>query len=481
MGPKPKELSQESLRFIKYVGFKLDCAREQEQEGWRLDYDRAMKNYSELEALSKEKTEALRKAMPKVPKYAVYNKPKVMFKKDGTLSSHGEKWFQRLKENGLSPTEQGPIKVVVDYEEANPGSTPQVKDWLYSLGWKPQTFDYKRDKETGEERSIPQVRNDGELCDSVKRLSHKDPAIDLLDGLTVITHRMGIFKGFIECATKKPDGTYWLKAEIGGFTNTMRFKHRKPLVNLPGIDAAYGDEIRGCLIAPEGQWIVGSDMSSLEDNCKRHFMQPLDPEYVKEMSQEGFDPHLDLAKFAGAVTQEDIDLYNEGKKLELKTIRKVYKQSNYACVYGIGAPKLARSLDIPEKQAKAVIEAYWDRNWAIKKAADGFYVKTLKDGSMWVKNPVSGFYYSLRYEKDKWSTMAQSTGVYCFDTWVMFSRKQGVKVTFQAHDEVVIATDQPGSVEEKLRWAILKTNEKLKLNVELGIDVQSGRNYSEVH
>ena len=474
-------LSPEALRFITYVSFKLDCSREQAELGWRLDYDRAMKNYLELEALQKEKVEQLRVSMPKVAKYTTYNKPKVMFKKDGTLSSHGETWFKRLKDNGYKATEQGPIQVVTSYEIANPNSTPQVKAWLFSLGWKPITFDYKRNKETGEERMVEQVRDDGELCVSVKKLAAHDPAIELLDGLTVINHRMAIFKGFIECAQQKSDGTYWLKAEMQGFTNTLRYKHRKPLVNLPGVTAAYGDEIRGCLIAPEGYKVVGSDMTSLEDNMKRHYMQPLDPVYVEEMAQEGFDPHLDLAQFAGATTQDDIDLYNKGEKPELKAVRKIYKAANYACVYGVGAPKLARTLDIPERQAKEVIEAYWERNWAIKKVADNSYVKTLKDGSMWLKNPVSGFYYSLRYDKDKWSTTAQSSGVYCFDVWIMFMRKLGVKVCASFHDEVVVVTDDPEGVEQKLQKAIEMTNDKLQLNVPLGIDVQVGDTYGDVH
>ena len=64
-----------------------------------------------------------------------------------------------------------------------------------------------------------------------------------------------------------------------------------------------GAEIRGCLIAPEGYTLCGADMTSLEDTTKRHYMKPYDPAYVEEMSKEGFDPHLDLAKHAGAVTQ----------------------------------------------------------------------------------------------------------------------------------------------------------------------------------
>ena len=302
-------LNDEALRFIKYVGFKLSCAEEQARLGWRLDYDRALRNYSELETLAKEKTEALKGHMPKVPKYAVYNKPKVMFKKDGTLSAHGEKWFQRLKENKLSPTETGPIKVVVSYDEPNPNSSDQVKNWLYALGWKPQTFNYVRDKETGDERAIPQVRDDGELCASVKKLAAQDPAIELLDGLTVIQHRMAIFKGFIESAQQREDGTYWLKAEIGGFTNTMRFKHRKPVTNVPGVNSPYGAEIRGCLTAPEGFYTIGSDMVSLEDTTRRHYAKPLDPGLIEEESQPGYDPHLRLAVVAGMITKEELEFY----------------------------------------------------------------------------------------------------------------------------------------------------------------------------
>ena len=92
-------------------------------------------------------------------------------------------------------------------ERGNPNSNDQVKDWLYSLGWKPRTYKFTRDKATGDERQIEQVRKNGELCSSVKELAEVDPAVDLLDGLTVLTHRAGILKSFLEC---HKDG--WLEA-----------------------------------------------------------------------------------------------------------------------------------------------------------------------------------------------------------------------------------------------------------------------------
>ena len=253
------------------------------------------------------------------------------------------------------------------------------------------------------------------------------------------------------------------------------------MTNIPGVDAEYGAEIRGCLIAPEGQFLIGSDMTSLESTTKRHYMKPYDPEYVEEMGREGFDEHLDIAKFAGVVSQEDIDLYNKGEKPELKSVRKIYKPVNYAGVYGIKGLSLSRQLGISVKEADGLLEAYWERNWAVKKLAENQYVKTLKDGTMWLKNPVSGFYYSLRKEKDIFSTLNQGTGVFCFDTWVMFARKLGVQIVGQFHDEVVVVSDDPDPIQDKLQKAIEMTNEKLQLNVPLGIDVQVGKAYSDVH
>jgi hypothetical protein len=194
-----------------------------------------------------------------------------------------------------------------------------------------------RDKDTGQERKIEQVRDDGELCASVKMLAQVDPTVDILDGLTVINHRLGIFKSFVDC---EKDG--YVKAEIAGLTNTLRFKHSRPLVNLPSVEKPWGKEIRGCLTAPDGYVLCGADMTSLEDTTKRHYMQPLDPAYVFEMSQDGFDPHLDLAKHAGRVTEEDIARHNKGE-IDLKPLRKNFKVVNYSATYGVGANKLSRT------------------------------------------------------------------------------------------------------------------------------------------
>jgi DNA polymerase I-like protein with 3'-5' exonuclease and polymerase domains len=175
---------------------------------------------------------------------------------------------------------------------------------------------------------------------------------------------------------------------------------------------------------------------------------------------------------------------SEQKRLfdRLQELRKKGKTTNYSSTYGVGKAKLARDLSIPVKVAKDLLDAYWKKNWAIQKVASGIEIKHTGK-SMWIKNPVSGFWYQLRSEKDIWSTLNQGTGVYCFDNWLYFVRKLGVKIPMQYHDEKLsyAAKGQEQDREDKLREAIKMTNDKLKLNVPLDIDVKFGKSYSEVH
>ena len=465
---------QDKSRFIDYLMFKMQCAAEQEALRWKLDVDKARTHLDEWEGLKNEKMEALANAMPKRILFTTKTQPKNMYKKDGSLSAHGEKWVQ-LCEQAKQPVSTQSMVVKTGEELANPNSMVQVKDWLDSLGWKPRTFKYVREDD-GSERKIEQVRKDGELCPSVKELEKIEPSIRLLDGLSVLTHRIGILKSMLE---SERDG--YVQATIAGFTNTLRFRHAKPLVNLPSVDRPYGKEIRGCLVAPEGYTLCGADMTSLEDTTKRHYMKPLDPEYVEEMSKEGFDPHLDLAKHAGIITQEDIDKHNSGER-SLKALRKNYKVVNYSATYGVGAAKLARETGMTKDEAQSLLDAFWSRNWAVQRVADKLSIREV-NGSQWVQNPVSKFWYSLRSDKDRFSTLNQGTGVYCFDSWVKECRSMGIKTIGQFHDEVIALTEegQEDVVENIMELAITTLNNELNLNVPLGIDAQFGRSYAEIH
>ena len=295
-------------RFLQYLTFKMESAAKAEDNGWKVDLLLVKQCMDTLTTQQEEKFEELRQHMPMHQTYRKKSLPKCLEEgdgrnKDGSISRIARDWYRLLDEQGLPRSFKGDIDVLQKVEVANPNSSHQVKSWLEGLGWEPCTFDYKKNDD-GTERTVPQVRKDGELTPSVQLLIDANPGVGILDGLTVIQHRLGVFKGFLECAV---DG--YLKAEIDGLTNTLRFKHKKPLVNLPGVDKPWGKEIRGSLVAPEGYTQCGADMVSLEDTTKRHYMQPLDPDYVDEMGSSGFDPHLTLAKLAGVITQDEYDFY----------------------------------------------------------------------------------------------------------------------------------------------------------------------------
>jgi len=172
----------------------------------------------------------------------------------------------------------------------------------------------------------------------------------------------------------------------------------------------------------------------------------------------------------------------EGLIKKIKAVRKKAKVVSYSAMYGVGAAKLAREIDASKKDAQELLDGFWKLNWAIKAVAAKQNIKIVGN-KMWIKNPVSGFWHSLRAEKDSWSTLNQSTGVYCFDTWLSYSRLLGLKVAAQFHDEQLVPVEigQEKVATELLKDAIGYANNKLKLNVKLDIDVQIGQNYGQVH
>ena len=508
---------KDANRLIDYLMFKMDCAREAEASRWRLDVDRCNKALATLELEKEDKVEQLITIMPKVLDYGtmerpstlykvpkVYKRPASMNKKDGSLSALGERyinichsvgeephlkqvtvpsseltvkgmrWLQLLEDSDLPETHQEPVEYLKSTKEPNPNSPAQIKDWLYSLGWKPITFVYKKDRKIEQIRI--EIKGEKTLCPSVKKLFSVVPELEVMEGLTVLSHRIGILKGYLS----NVDDEGYIKAEIQGLTNTLRFKHRV-VVNLPSINKPYGDIVRGVLIAPEGYELCGSDMSSLEDRTKQHYMWKHDPEYVKEMQTPDFDPHLALAEFAEALTPEQVKAHKDGTENH-SMARHLYKTANYSCTYGAGGKTLAVTLDIPVQEGMDIVQAYREKNWSIDAIAEDCVTKQCLDG-MWLYNPVSKFWYSLRHKKDRFSTLNQGTGVFCFYMWIYNFRKKRPQLTGQMHDEVILCLKKGNreKCEKLLKDAIKKTNRQLKLNRELGVDVQFGDNYAEIH
>lgn len=479
----------------------------------RLHYKKALESRDALEGFEQEKVSVLSLAMPKVPKSVKRKKPKIMYKKSGDLTKAGERWMRLIDGCNLPEDYDGEIEEVVSYEEPNPKSNKQVKDWLFSLNWSPKIF-IETTLKSGETNRVPQIKDKNKnLCPSVLKLAEKEAAIKELENLGVISHRLGIVKGFLrDC-----DENHNIVAGIAGLTNTMRIRH-KYLVNMPKPSAPYGEYIRSLIIPQEDYIMIGADLSGLENTTRNNFIYPYDPEYVEEMNDKYYDSHLDIGVVANLITESEALFYkwfkekkkNPNIKLEdfgkipedykfiednykskeeqqeffdkLDKIRTQAKTVNYSALYGVGDTKLSKELKIKKSEAEKLLNAFWARNWSVTKFAEDCETKKV-NGQMWVKNPLNNYYYSLRTEKDIFSTVNQGVGDYIFTLWVHFLMDMGIVVQGGFHDEI-ITTCKPEDKEfviECLYKAIDKVNKVLNLKIPVGIDYNVGFSYADVH
>ena len=503
-------------RVVKYLNFKMEQLAEQQNTRLRIDVPRAKELIEEFSILIDEKTELLKSVMPKVPVYSKSTKPAKPFKKDGSLSATGIKWKELTEKAKVGFDFDGEIKTVKSYDEPNPQSPQQIKDWLFSLGWIPETFKYDKN-EDGSERKIPQIyipQSGGMICPSIEKLADETEEVQALVGLGVVKHRKGSIQGFLDSLIFDE----YIEAGAKGFTNTLRLKHRKPCVNLPSSRVAYGEDVRGCIIAREGKRFVCSDLSSMENIWKFNYQLPYDPDYVMSQQSDDYDPHLDIAVEGGILTQAQADFYKIKKvgfsednynktsdlilllsvsEFEIESILKSVgksrgkgKNTNYGCQYGAGASTISRTAGVDLATAKKLVKAYKKLNWSINEIAKNQIRKTVSHG-MYQWNPYSKMWYYLKTEKDSFSTLVQGSGSYLLDLWlkcidnikVRDGIKDELRLCMNIHDEQLqeyqSLTDE--YVKDIFQEALDMVNKTLKVDIPFGCDTQVGRKYSEIH
>ena len=515
-----------AYKWMDYVTFKMDCLREQAEVGLRIDRDKVEKTLEVFNKLKEEKVNILKGIMPPNPVYSVKKMPKVMYRKDESLSSNGEKWLAFLEEQGLPIDHTEEVRYISGYEDAKPTSPDQVKDWLYSYGWKPETFKenerfipkvmkkkdgsvsaqaekwYELLKENGLPKThtggVPyktaQIKNaKGKLCKSVIKLADKIPQVHEYVDLGIYTHRIGLLKSFLVNSDAE---TGFTVAGASCFTNTLRLQHRKPVANLNKVTGDHNEEegkicwkdgvhIRQNIVAHHGHILVGADLDSLENRLALNFMHPYDPEYVATKNTPGYDSHLGFAVFAGALTQEQADAHI-AKEEDHGKVRGIYKTANYALQYGAGASTVGKSAGIKLKEAKKVKDAYWALNHSIVKCADNLDVIIVKESKeMWVKNLINGYYYSLRTEKDKFSTLCQGSASYILDMFIFLMRKRGWKINHQYHDEILFnIVDTPENrkkVDDDIQYCMKVINTNYNFEIDQSAAPEFGESYASVH
>lgn len=482
---------------IKRANFKMTLLHIQECNKIKLDVDRCKKNLSYLEGIIKEKEEQLNSVMPKIPNIVLRNKPKSLYKKDGSLSVAGENWKKLTEGCGLSIDYEGSIKEVISYTEPNCQSTKQMKDFLISKGWKPKLF------KDGANGKVPQLRDDNkELCSSIKSLIKEVPELEALDGLSVAQHRAGYLKAFLSTMTE--DG--YVTASWSGMAKTWRVKHNKPIVNLPSNNSQYGDLVRSCLIAPEGKIFVNADLSSLEDKTKQCCIYPYDPKYVETLNTPGYDAHLKIAELGNFMSEDEIKFFKWYKDKDrdrkhlpesfkvysdeelseqfnrLTKVRHTCKTTNYSATYSASAKKIAETAGVPLKVGEALHKTYWDLNWSVKKFTENLEVKVV-DSRNWIYNPFTKLWLILTADHIKFSATNQNFGACVFDLFLWYLVQEGVKPIMTVHDELSFYIDegQEDWARKVIKESMDKVNKAFNQPIKFESEPEFAKSYGDVH
>ena len=159
-----------------------------------------------------------------------------------------------------------------------------------------------------------------------------------------------------------------MKSEGGG-TVSGRFSSSDPnLQNIP-IRTKLGAQIRECFVPEEGETWKSLDLSSIEYRILAHYAVGGGAEEVR--SAYNRDPHLDFHQLV-------CDMINELTGVGIT--RKATKTINFGLLYGMGLDKLAVSLQLPNTQAKELIDAYFDAQPYAKKTLEHYSDQANREG-----------------------------------------------------------------------------------------------------
>ena len=296
-----------------------DFARIESQirmKGWRFDMEKA-EEY--LAAMDKEMEDIRQRIEPQLPVIQLKIDPepkKVRYTQKGHYHSVTARHLSDLLGKTVYPADaladEPPYSEEtyqrIEEVQANLGNLDSVKEFLFSIGWEPDDWNFKRISQYEFAKTTPKLTDT-----SLKKLG--DVGADI--GTYYSTrNRHSVLRGWIdEVSEGRLRGRMWT---IG--TPTFRVRH-EVITNIPAVDSPWGKELRSLLIAEDGYKIVGADSAGNQMRGLCHYIA--DPEFTDTVIN-------------GDVHQRNADVLGCG--------RGVAKGFLYAFLFGAGDAKLGEVL-----------------------------------------------------------------------------------------------------------------------------------------
>lgn len=265
-------------------------------------------------------------------------------------------------------------------------------------------------------------------------------------------------------------------------TATGRLSSSDPnLQNIP-IRSEAGRRIRQAFIAPPGYRLLAADYSQIELRIMAHLSA--DPGLLAAFAAGG-DVHRSTAAEILGVPQAEVTLEQ----------RRSAKAINFGLIYGMSAFGLARQLGVPQKEAQAYMDVYFQRYPGVREYMESTrtraktygYVETLFGRRLHVPD-INARQAQRRQYAERTAINAPMQGsaadiikraMLAVDAWIASSGLD-VHMIMQVHDELVFEVRDDHVVAAR-EGIILAMSAVADLAVPLLVEAGTGLNWDEAH
>ena len=264
--------------------------------------------------------------------------------------------------------------------------------------------------------------------------------------------------------------------------STGRLSSNNPnLQNIPVRDER-GREIRKAFVPDEGNLFLSADYSQIELRLIAHLSG--DRNMINDFLS-GNDIHTATASKIFGVEIKDVT----------REMRSRAKTANFGIIYGISSFGLSERLTIGRKEAKDLIDGYFNSypgvkkymDESIRKARELGYVTTMLGRRRYLRD-IQSRNQVVRGNAERNAINAPIQGTAADIIKIAMVKIHGIlknegyssKMILQVHDELIFEV-VPRELEKLKEMVVHEMSDAVKLNVPLKVDCGTGKNWLEVH
>jgi DNA polymerase-1 len=265
-------------------------------------------------------------------------------------------------------------------------------------------------------------------------------------------------------------------------TSTGRLSSSDPnLQNIP-VRTEAGRGIREAFVPEKGMLLVSADYNQIELRILAHLSRD---ETMLDSFRKKQDVHTRTAAEVFGVSQKDVTY----------EMRRRAKVVNFGIAYGMSAYGLSKQLRIPQREAQAIIDAYFARSARVRKYMDGNiecarrlgYVETLRGRRLFLPE-INSKNRQVRLFAERAAINAPMQGTAAdiikqamieIHNW-LHAKKSKTRMILQVHDELLFEVPE-NDVPQIEKMVQDKMQSVVEIEAPLTVDVSHGKNWAEAH